>query len=398
MRNIASAFLEIFNKSSKYDSQKQIFLNGEDNLYPDRIESVSEHSVTAKRAAALMASYIVGKGFGEELNNLIVNERTGKTALDMASAIGVNFAKFRGVFIHVSYKIQKTGETLTYSHNSYSVLPFSDCRIGKSDDSGYSGKIWVCSDWSDPEEVKKAKAYDVYNPDQNVIKAQIKKAKGIANYGGQILFYNFDDYVYPLSNLHPAIEDAESERLASVYKNKSLKKGFFGKTLVVTKPLVDNFAEAEEKQRQESEREAFQKTIQKFIGAENVEGVLHLELEFRGDKLEDEILFKNIDSNIDDKLFEFTERSVSDNIRMCFNNVPAPLIRSRDGALFGPNGEGVRALKEFYQDQTENERLVLQQIMNRLFKHYKEPKTGIKVIPLISKDAPTNNESGNSEV
>ena len=109
-----------------------------------------------------------------------------------------------------------------------------------------------------------------------------------------------------------------------------------------------------------------------------------MEMEFNGESIEDELLFKNIDSNINDKLFAHTENSVSDNIRMCFNNVPSALIRSQDGKLFGSSGEAINSMKEFYQEQTNKERMIVNEIVNKLMKRFVTKQENLKIIPLIT--------------
>lgn len=386
MKNLGAAFLEIFkNKGAKYDKTLKIHKNGVDNNYPDLVEALIENSVTATLSANLMASYISGKGFGDDANTIIVHKEKGTTLFQFAQDIAESIANHKGVFIHVNYN----GE---FEHKDFDVLPFSDCRLGKKDDNSYNGKILVCENWTDLKLAKKAKVVDVYNPNPKVIKSQIKKAHSIEKYNGQILYFKYGKKTYPLSPIHPCLEDADSEKQASKYKNTSLRKGFFGKTLVVTKPLVDgNLKESapEEFRDQENARDSFRNTIKKFIGAENADGVLHLEMEFDGDKIEKEILFKNIESNIDDKIFAHTEASVSDNIRMCFNNVPAALIRSKDGALFGQSGEAIEQMKIFYQDQTNDERMKVEEIVNRLMAKFHEPKENLKLQPLIEVKVPS---------
>lgn len=379
MKNVGSAFIRLISKIAKYDKSLGIHYNGVGNNYPDLVEDVISESVTASRCAKLMASYIAGKGFGDDANYTIVHPDKGTTLLKLTQDIAESIADHNGFFVHMNYDGN-------YDIINLDVLPFSDCRIGKKDDNRYAGKILVCDDWSDSKKSKKAKVVDVFNDDPKVIESQIQKAKGIGKYNGQILFVKFGKYTYPLAPIHPCIKDAESETQASIYKNKSLRKGFFGKTLVVTKPLVDEElrdTEGDDYQKQVDARTKFRETIQEFIGVENVDGVMHLEIEF-DEKVEDEVFFKNIDSNINDKLFAHTENSVSDNIRMCFNNVPAALIRSKDGAMFGSSGEAIKAMKEFYQDQTNDERMIVEQTVNKLMKNFKTKKTdSLTIIPLI---------------
>ena len=376
MKYVNSAFLKILNKIAKFDKTLGIHLNGVDNNYPDFVESVIAESVTASRCACLMADYISGKGFGDEPNKIIVHPDKETTLLKFTQDIAESFSEHKGVYIHCNYNGN-------YDIKDLDVLPFPDCRIGKKDDNKYAGKILVCDDWSDKKKTKKPKIVDVYNPDKTVIEKQVTTAKGIEKYNGQILYFKFGKYTYPLSPIHPCLNDGESESQVGIYKKTSLKKGFFGKQLVITKPLVDVEPEDDDYNDQIKGRESFRKTIKEFVGVENSDGVLHLELEFNSDKLEDEILFKQIDTNINDKLFAHTETSVSDNIRMCFNNVPGALIRSQDGKMFGSSGEAIQAMKVFYQDQTNKERMIVNEIVNKLMSRFYKKQEGLKIVPLI---------------
>jgi len=384
MKNFASAFLELF-KTAKADKRLGFHWNGDDNLYPEYVENVINESVTALRCSKLMASYIIGKGF-EGSNSVIVNKDrdSGKelSLFEFGNDVAQSITNHSGVYIHVNYNQE-------YKPLSYSVIPFTDCRVGRKDSNKYSGKILVCEDWKDQKLTKKAMKFDVFNPSIEIIKSQVENAGGFDKYKGQIFYYNDSNYTYPLSILHPGMLDGSSERQASVYKNTSLKKGFFGKTLVVTAPLVDGDLEKSESiddqdeyKTQVNERDDFRKTIQKFIGADNVDGVLHMEMEFN-EKIEDVILFKNIESNIDDKLFAHTESSVRTNIRICFNNVPSTLIESSEGKLFGSSGEAIREMKIFYQDQTVNERIRVTQIVGKLMEIFKDPIENLQITPLI---------------
>jgi len=388
MKGIAAAFLKILNKNPEYHKSLGIHLQGSDNAYPDIVERAISESVTASTCASIISSYISGKGFGEQANNVIVNHKKGLTLLEFSRMYAQSMADHNGVFIHVNYDGN-------YNHSSLDVLPFADCRIGKKDDDNYNGKILVCNDWSSGKIAKKAKKVDVFNPTKEVVKAQILHQKGIENYNGQILYIKRGRYIYPLAPMHAALNDAVSEKKVSKYKETSLGKGFFGKTMVITKPLVDAAEEegSEEYAQQISKRNKFRETIQSFIGVENADGVLHLELEFHTDSIEDEILFKQIDTNIDDKLFAHTERSVSENICVAYSVHPN-LVRPQDGAMFGSGGEVYKQMKLDVQDKTEDRRLKLQETVAMLMANFKTPLNNLQIIPLLD----ANYQSRDSEI
>ena len=376
MASIKTALLEIAKKLIKWDNKLEIYTNGDDNAYPERMERLKNNSITAKMSSELMVQYLIGKGFGEADNIKI----GGVKLIDLADDLGRDLVDNRGVFVHCNYDAN-------FDLSSWSVLPFNHCRIGKKDSNDYNGKILVCNDWSDTKK-NKPRVLNVFNPDKNVVMYQIGVkendsieviAEKLAKYQGQIFYYNMDSqYYYPLARIDAVSLDCRSENLASVYKNEILERGFFGKTLVVTRPLVDNDLVQDalrsqdagllsQMRQNETERDNFKETIQKFVGAGGSGGVLHMEVDFKGEKLEDAILFKNIESNINDKLFQFTEDSSMAKILMAFNNLPISLVKASE-SLFGNSGESLRVAKETYWENTTKERNKLETIINDLLR------------------------------
>ena len=292
---------------------------------------------------------------------------------------------------------------MNFAHSSIDLLPYVHCRLGKKDDDKYNGKIGVTDKWSQKKvKIDEIDYIDVYNPDKKVIQAQVNATKGETDadkwkaYKGQILYINLDEeYDYALSTIDAVQYDCDSEAQSSLFKNKSLRKGVFGKTAVITKPLIGNADEYPETvqgrkdyNKADSERTAFKDTINNFIGAENAGGVLHIELEHDADKLEEAILFKNISSDIDDKLFEYTETSVFKNILMAFNNLPSGLVRS-DNTLFANSGESLKEMRKVYQINTKAERNEVEQTVQMLMRKFTEPKDNLELEPLIDETEDT---------
>jgi capsid portal protein len=111
-----------------------------------------------------------------------------------------------------------------------------------------------------------------------------------------------------------------------LFKNTGLRKGF-GAKLFITKPFSSDY-----------ERQEFESTIQDLKGSENSSGVLLLEANLESDNLAEHILIQNIDTNIDDTLFQSTEESSARNIRKAFG-VPSILLEDSDNSIFGNSGE-----------------------------------------------------------
>jgi capsid portal protein len=106
-----------------------------------------------------------------------------------------------------------------------------------------------------------------------------------------------------------------------LYLKYWIEKRFFGAKLFITKPFSSDY-----------ERQEFESTIQDLKGSENSSGVLLLEANLESDNLAEHILIQNIDTNIDDTLFQSTEESSARNIRKAFG-VPSILLDSDNSIL-----------------------------------------------------------------
>jgi ribosomal protein L17 len=391
--------LQIVKNVVKWNDKLEIYTNGEDNAYPERIDRLINNSITAKMASDLMLQYIIGGGLGNADNYKVSDKQK---LIDFASDVAEDIIKQRGVFIHFDYD-------LTFEPVNPKVLPFERCRIGKKDSNDYNGKILYKVDWNDKKE--KAIIFDVYNNDKKIVEAQFKKAGSIQKYKGQVLFINLDrNYIYPLSRIDAVMNDCDSEAQASIYRNQLLRKGFFGKQLIVTPPLITNdepefVTDANgvlrrniEWQRKEDEATRVKSVIESFIGAENAGGAMLMQLpDFEG-KIDDIFQIKRIESELDDKMFEYTENQTSKNILMTFNNLPVGLVKSPDSALFGNSGESLKAMQEMYWKNCDKDRKIVETIINDIVQNQENWQGGyIKFIKLGTDDT-ISNTSGNTAV
>jgi len=373
---------EIDKRTTKFDKTLGVIANGAGNMYPEISERFILNSVTAKMAAGVMASYLAGKGFGKEDNKLIVN-KDGLTLKKLGRTIAKNLSKQRGVFIHFDYN-------QNFEPSGVRVLPYTDCRLGKKDDNEYNGKIVVLDEWhgaTKKDVSDKGRVVDVYNPNPKIVEAQIEAAGGIDDYQGQIWYVNLEEeYVYALSQIDSVMNDCDSESQAGIFKNRSLRRGYFGKTVIKTKPLAGNLEDYEgdqaKYQQALSERDEFKDTISDFFGAENVGGALVIEADAGGDDLDDSMEIINTPSDVDDKMFAHTEESVFQNILVSFNNIPKDLVRSSD-TVFSSSGEALQIMKETYQENTSFERDELEEVVNVITNALPKISKNVNLIPLI---------------
>lgn len=385
-RLLFARLLELPKRVVSYDKGIEAIKNGEDNDYPERVERLIDHSITAKQCRKLFRQYLTGKGF-DGLNEIKVN-KDGSSLLAFTSRFIQEYATHGGVYVHVMHNA--AGLPV-----SYTVVPYTKMRKGKKDSKNYSGKYAKLDDWVDGSK-KDVVWFNAFSTDPEIVQKNIENAGGIDKYKGQIYFFNPSNIDYPLAHIHPVMNDTDSEFRAGVFKNKSLRKGFFGKNILVTPPRIDpvltsvdrrNLSEEERLNltHQEKAAEDVTETLKSFVGVENNEGFMSLEMELEGDDIDKAIKHIKIDTDIDDKLFEYTEGSTSNNIRKAYNNVPVILVDSSDHSIFGNSGEAILQAKMFYQEQTHEERMLIEQAFKVLFKNYNYLKDKVLTItPLIN--------------
>ncbi|WP_454999110.1 hypothetical protein [Capnocytophaga gingivalis] len=360
-------------ESNKYKGYP-FLANGEKNDYPTMIELLVGGSATAKACAGVIADFIYGKGFSLEAearatarqqrtrfrkDTLYINDKR-ETPNDLLKKVARSLSYHKGVFVQVNYNqlFQKT---------SVQVLPYRYCRLGARDSNNYRGKVLYYENWDnlqDKKEVdKNVKAIDLYDPSPKVIQEQVDAAGGWDNYKGQVYFLNLDrNDSYPLAWADVVLLDCESEMLSTKYTRNGFKKGFFGTYAFVTSTM-----------NSDEDREEFRDNLRNSIGVEAEQSVFHFELEMKGDKLEDQVLVKPIESNVKADLFEYADKKTANNIRKTYGNIPPVLIDFVEGKLGNTSGDSLKEARIFMQEQMQEERQDVQEMFEELFDNFAEP-------------------------
>lgn len=360
-------------ESNKYKGYP-FLANGEKNDYPTMIELLVGGSATAKACAGVIADFIYGKGFSLEAearatarqqrtrfrkDTLYINDKR-ETPNDLLKKVARSLSYHKGVFVQVNYNklFQKT---------SVQVLPYRYCRLGARDSNNYRGKVLYYENWDnlqDKKEVdKNVNVIDLYDPSPKVIQEQVDAAGGWDKYNGQVYFLNLDrNDSYPLAWVDVVLLDCESEMLSTKYTRNGFKKGFFGTYAFVTSTM-----------NSDEDREDFRDNLRNSIGVEAEQSVFHFELEMKGDKLEDQVLVKPIESNVKADLFEYADKKTANNIRKTYGNIPPVLIDFVEGKLGNTSGDSLKEARIFMQEQMQEERQDVQEMFEELFDNFAEP-------------------------
>lgn len=352
----------------------KIYLNGENNLYPNEIDAIINASPTALRASSVMAKYIGGKGIMDADTGVeipakdlpIVNSQKNYKIFDVVELIARSISRHNGYYIHVSYRYDVDKGILV--RDEIDVLDNASCRKQKDDSEENKGKI-IFSDW-EKNEVKNRRFYYPYNSNQDVIRAQIEHdakdskideddfLKKVQNYRGQVLYVNLTpEYHYGLAPINAAFNEADSESKIVNYTNEQVRNGFQGKTTVLTQGLDEETAEEVDKE------------LQDFLGTEGTGNLYHLSVS-ETDNIENVMKIITLPAQYNDKLFEYTDKRIEKNILGAFNNIPKELLSASNGALFSAGGEAYIQMKKFYSEQTETERNNVERTLQMLGFNY----------------------------
>lgn len=344
----------------KFNTRDEVYNWGADNCYPALCERLIQGSPTASQSARAYSKFIYGKGWSD-MN--FYKYPIGKNAIQIETPDSLlrktaeDISKFRCYAWLIGYNL--LGEVASITH-----VPAKWVRLGQVDSDLYSGKLIVYNNWDKTLKTqvntKDFKTFDAYNPRQDVIEAQMIAAGGIENWGGQLLFRSLDDsYLYPLSPVDPVIHDVDTEAQSSLIKNKKVRRGFHTSAIIQHAPFES-----------EEDEDAFAETIENSLGAESAGGVILLEDKFTSDQPNGNMRITPMTADLDSKGLEYSEKSIANNIRKCFNNLPPVLVDYVEGSLGNTSGEILKMAIEFYNLQTEQERQVVEADFNDLIANY----------------------------
>jgi hypothetical protein len=327
----------------------------------------------------MYAKFLAGQGFeNEAINNIrIGTDSRGKkiTMLSLLRDSAVSVSRHNGFYIHCN-------PTLDRRIKDAHLKPFKTVRFAIPDDRGYSAKMLVYDNWEKDNgkkyDKKKIKTFNVFNLEQKAFIEQIKKAGGIENYKGQIYFQYFDsEFFYPLSNYDEVYLDCDTEAQIALFKNRQIRNGFFKKTVMRVQPGGTD-----------EEKDALVEDARATLGPDG-DGLWIIEDELTEEgELSESTAFKmdQLDSNIDDKLFENWEKGLANNIRKSAKGAPAILLDYEENKLGTTSGEAIVQATNYYNAVTSDDRTAIEQSFEEIFKHFDNPvladNTNWKIKPL----------------
>ncbi|MBD2704406.1 hypothetical protein IC229_27445 [Spirosoma sp. BT702] len=157
---------------------------GTDDYLPQTLIDVIDDSDTATGAMQARAEFIVGNGIEDEaLANMIVN-RKGETLDEVVEGMAWNIAQGQVICLLIGYNGN-------FQVNDIRSVPWEIVRLGEPDDNGnlYFGGVFPYLDKSFKKDRRsKYTRLPLFDPDPEIVMAQILAVGGIENYHGQLLY------------------------------------------------------------------------------------------------------------------------------------------------------------------------------------------------------------------
>jgi hypothetical protein len=260
--------------------------------------------------------------------------------------VAKSVSKLHGFAVHVNY-------SALFEKTSYHIIPFKDLRFTTHDHKEHPNMLALYDDWQKVKrqkiDHKKIEYFHFYNPNPAAIQEQVDEAGGWANYNGQIFYWSIDGRQYPLAPSDPILEDMQTDSHAKIFKFRNITTNFMASHIFETNEFED-----------EHEKDEFIEVLADFQGADEALKILLLEK-----KAEQEQSFnlQKVDIQDVEKLYEYTETSVRDNIIRQYV-IPPVLLLATPGKL-GSSSEIIEATA-FYNGITSEYRQSISEIFEEL--------------------------------
>jgi len=326
----------------KPEHSNGVVIFGENNDYPHITERIINNSVTAKSCARILKSFIVGSGYNDEVNNIVIGyDATNKpiTVYELMRQLAFDIAYHNGCYVFVGQNIDASIKVLKH-------VPFKNCRFEKFDDTGYTSKIYVYDNWPKNEKFEKSKIreFPIYSMSEAVFEERVKQYGGLDRYPGSIdYFFAERNYIYPLAHIDSVFHDCDAEFGASLFRDNIFRNGIMDKVIIRVAPLKDD-----------QERIELKKKLLNLISADG-DPVLVLEddVDATGNISNANLKIDKIDSNIKAEMFEKLEPILTNRIRKAYYAIPAVLIDYDESKLGTTSGEALIQAVNYYNAITD---------------------------------------------
>lgn len=344
---------------TRNDRIYHIQVYGETNDYPQRLQEVVGASITGGACVEQYGRFLFGRGFRQrDFFRAVVNGR-GDVADDVLNAAADDLAMFGGFALHVNWNA-------LYEITSVAHVPFEWLRFEELDDNYQFSRVALHPDWGRRyTNLRRFRSqdidwFDLFDADRDAIRAQVEKAGGWDKWNGQIFYYSRrGPKSYPLPVYDSAVTDMSAEEGLSNLSYRNIRNGYQPSGMFIDHCNGTNSEEQAKERKQE---------LTAFQGDMKAAKILYVNLEDG----EQEPEFKPWETNNTDQKFKRSDEKVPDRIGAAF--CQPPILRAKDvGSNFGATA--MKEAYDYYNAQTETERLTLERVMRDVFQYVHGIKT-----------------------
>ena len=372
-------------RKDNYNKKLGVITNGKDNIRPLVIENLIDASPSASQCVEIYDTFLAGAGFKLPfLNDINLNDfdHNFKSINDLLSDVTESISRHNAVFINVHYNAN-------YQKDSFQVIPYTLCRLGKKDDNDFSGKVVVSENgWGKRVKKDDLKVFNSYNPNPAVIEKQVEAAGGWHNYKGQILYFQLNEkHTYSQSDLEKAYLFSDVEHQLGLYYNSTVKRGFEDISMIRHRAF-DN----------EKDKKEFYENVEKLSGIENASSKLIVEDDWDDEREKTgNIKIDHFESNIQADKYKHFEQSSANMIRKAYG-IPPQLVDYIAGSLGNTSGEDLVKAQSIYNAKIAPKKSKISRLFSELFRNYKlnvnpEGNWKIKQYKLIDDGTADDDES-----
>lgn len=340
---------------------------GVNNLYPQQAKAILDCSSTGAECCDRYARFIEGEGLVNAIIYDMELNHYGETTDDILTAIAQDLANYGGFALHVNYDLNC--KVCEVQH-----VPFESCRLQEDDDSGYIAHIVTHPDWQgrttrNGKVLKVSRdtitAFDRFNPDPNIVRAQIAASGGIEHYKGQIMWVSSAGRDrYPLPKYDRVLTDLSTDEGLSNVKFRNVRCNFLPSAFVITKR--GQALNEDDAAKKAIEARGFAEDLEMFQGDETSNVLISLSIDNDEEKPEIvEFPTKNFDKD-----FDVTDKSVVERIYSAFEQEPFLCIRS--GKL-GFSGTTIHDCYAYYSSLVSKEQRMIERAFSKIFGNWHEP-------------------------
>lgn len=323
-----------------------------DNIYPQRVRELVRNSGTASNCVATYARFIRGAGFKNELFYKSKINTKGLTPDKLLRESSADFSLWQGAAWHIKYD-------LYFNISEVYHVPFEFCRLVDPENSEEAGKIAVYDDWDRQKRKRidkdKIAFIDIYNPNKDVIRAEMEAAGGPLAYKGQVLWYSIEKEYYPLAKFDPIIEDIQTNSGIKIFRFRNTTTNFMASQMVEVPFEFET----------EEERLEMIAALTEYQGVENANKMLLLENKNASEK---PFTITSLENKDNDKVFEMTNQTSKDAIVESFSQPPILSGIQVAGKL--GNSQDLKDAYEYYNLITSDERLIFEELFKEVFMRF----------------------------